>query len=87
MIIDEADRILEIGFEEEMKQIIKLLPRMLLNNAYVESHWAYVSQFYIFVVVRYLSQSPDVHNYRMVQIDKFFDSSKFSLPNISTSYS
>ena len=26
LIIDEADRILEIGFEEEMKQIIKLLP-------------------------------------------------------------
>ena len=25
-MIDEADRILEIGFEEEMKQIIKLLP-------------------------------------------------------------
>ena len=28
LIIDEADRILEIGFEEEMKQIIKLLPSM-----------------------------------------------------------
>lgn len=27
LIIDEADRILDIGFEEEMKQIIKLLPR------------------------------------------------------------
>lgn len=26
-MIDEADRILEIGFEEEMRQIIKLLPR------------------------------------------------------------
>lgn len=26
LVIDEADRILEIGFEEEMKQIIKLLP-------------------------------------------------------------
>lgn len=26
LIIDEADRILEIGFEEEMKQIIRLLP-------------------------------------------------------------
>lgn len=25
-MIDEADRILEIGFEEEMKQIIALLP-------------------------------------------------------------
>lgn len=26
LVIDEADRILEVGFEEEMKQIIKLLP-------------------------------------------------------------
>ncbi|WRT66927.1 ATP-dependent RNA helicase HAS1 [Kwoniella shivajii] len=26
LVIDEADRILEIGFEEEMKQIIRLLP-------------------------------------------------------------
>ena len=29
LIIDEADRILDIGFEEEMKQIIKLLPSMI----------------------------------------------------------
>lgn len=27
LIIDEADRILEIGFEDEMRQIIKILPR------------------------------------------------------------
>ncbi|BGP45704.1 ATP-dependent RNA helicase [Rhodotorula kratochvilovae] len=27
LIIDEADRILEIGFEDEMRQIIKLLPK------------------------------------------------------------
>lgn len=26
LIVDEADRILEIGFEEEMRQIIRLLP-------------------------------------------------------------
>lgn len=26
LVIDEADRILEVGFEEEMKQIINLLP-------------------------------------------------------------
>ena len=26
LVVDEADRILEIGFEEEMKNIIKLLP-------------------------------------------------------------
>lgn len=27
LVIDEADRILEIGFEEEMRQIIRILPR------------------------------------------------------------
>jgi ATP-dependent RNA helicase DDX18/HAS1 len=27
-VIDEADRILEANFEEEMKQIIKLLPKV-----------------------------------------------------------
>jgi hypothetical protein len=27
LVIDEADRILEIGFEQEMKQIIKILPK------------------------------------------------------------
>ena len=26
LIIDEADRCLDVGFEEEMKQIVKLLP-------------------------------------------------------------
>ena len=26
LVIDEADRILQVGFEEEMKEIIKLLP-------------------------------------------------------------
>ena len=26
LVIDEADRILDIGFEEEMKQIIRILP-------------------------------------------------------------
>lgn len=26
LIIDEADRLLDIGFEEELKQIIRLLP-------------------------------------------------------------
>ena len=26
LVIDEADRILDIGFEEELKQIIRLLP-------------------------------------------------------------
>lgn len=30
LVIDEVDRILEIGFEEELKQIINLLPSKLL---------------------------------------------------------
>ncbi len=33
LIIDEADRILDIGFEEEMKQIIKLLPSECLSRS------------------------------------------------------
>ncbi len=27
LVIDEADRILEIGFEEEMRQIVRILPK------------------------------------------------------------
>lgn len=27
LIIDEADRILEVGFEDEMKRIINMLPK------------------------------------------------------------
>ena len=34
LIIDEADRILEVGFEEELKQIIKLLPSTSLWPAH-----------------------------------------------------
>ena len=32
LVIDEADRILDIGFEEEMKQIIQLLPSKISRN-------------------------------------------------------
>lgn len=32
LIIDEADRILQIGFEEDLKQIVNLLPSKLLFN-------------------------------------------------------
>jgi len=32
LIIDEADRILDIGFEEEIKQIINLLPSKFLSS-------------------------------------------------------
>ena len=30
LIIDEADRVLDIGFEEELKQIIRILPSKIL---------------------------------------------------------
>lgn len=32
LIIDEADRILEIGFEEEMNQILRLLPKGIRSD-------------------------------------------------------
>jgi hypothetical protein len=32
LVIDEADRILDIGFEEDLKQIINLLPSTLLST-------------------------------------------------------
>jgi len=35
-VIDEADRILEVGFEEEMKQIIKLLPSKEKKKSFLE---------------------------------------------------
>ena len=38
LVIDEADRILEIGFEEEMKQIIKILPNGMSGRR--ESTWS-----------------------------------------------
>lgn len=31
LVIDEADRILEIGFEQQMKDIIAMLPKGLLH--------------------------------------------------------
>lgn len=33
LVIDEADRILEANFEEEMKQIIKILPKVHIASA------------------------------------------------------
>jgi ATP-dependent RNA helicase DDX18/HAS1 len=34
LIIDEADRILEIGFEEQMKKIISILPNGKITNSF-----------------------------------------------------
>jgi ATP-dependent RNA helicase DDX18/HAS1 len=36
LVIDEADRILDIGFEEEMKAILRLLPSKFLGQSFVE---------------------------------------------------
>lgn len=35
LVIDEADRILEIGFEEEMKKIISILPNGKRNYKFL----------------------------------------------------
>jgi len=35
LVIDEADRILEIGFEEDMRAIIKFLPKKVRARARV----------------------------------------------------
>jgi ATP-dependent RNA helicase DDX18/HAS1 len=37
LVIDEADRILEIGFEEEMKRIISLLPNGAFHRSLSEN--------------------------------------------------
>jgi len=42
LVIDEADRILEIGFEEEMKKIISILP----NGKLWPYHWCDVAAQY-----------------------------------------
>ena len=40
LVIDEADRILEIGFEEEMRQIIKVLPKERQTMFYWQHAWS-----------------------------------------------
>lgn len=46
LVIDEADRILDIGFEEELKQIINLLPSKVSNNR-LDSLQNFVNNFSI----------------------------------------
>lgn len=51
LIIDEADRILEVGFEEEMKQIINLLPSKvyIMNIIYlIQNVLIMICHFYPF---------------------------------------
>lgn len=48
-MIDEADRILDVGFEEELKQIIKLLPSKSVISACglqrtVGSEWGFLCE-------------------------------------------
>ena len=45
LVIDEADRILEIGFEEEMRQIIKLLPKERQTMFYSATQTTKVSPY------------------------------------------
>ena len=39
LVIDEADRILDIGFEEELKQIINLLPSEYKHSTTTERYF------------------------------------------------
>jgi len=43
LVIDEADRILDIGFEEEMKQIIRLLPSRKKKNFVINMYLISIS--------------------------------------------
>ena len=45
LIIDEADRILDVGFEEEMRKIIKLLPseyELMKHNIFFKTPMLYI---------------------------------------------
>lgn len=54
LVIDEADRILEVGFEEEMKQIIKLLPskERKKNLSFLEITWLTLCLLYDSIIIR-----------------------------------
>lgn len=53
LVIDEADRILEVGFEEEMKQIIKLLPSKKKKTlSFLEITWLTLCCLYNWIIVR-----------------------------------
>ena len=50
LVIDEADRILEVGFEPEMRQIIRLLPSKFkgyLVNPTIRMLCCFNWQFYV----------------------------------------
>lgn len=47
LVIDEADRILEQGFEEEMHQIIKLLPKERQTMLFSATQTKKVGEVYI----------------------------------------
>lgn len=51
LVIDEADRILEVGFEEEMKQIIKLLPSKK-KKSFLEITWLTFCLLYDSIIVK-----------------------------------
>lgn len=50
LVIDEADRILDVGFEEELKQIIKLLPsKWVVSICGLQSScWKQVREFVLY---------------------------------------
>ena len=65
LIIDEADRILEIGFEEEMRKIIRLLPQggsaflTLDGHAAVSSPIVVTAADFVLILVCLHRESPD----------------------------
>jgi ATP-dependent RNA helicase DDX18/HAS1 len=54
LVIDEADRILEQGFEEEMHQIIKLLPKERQTMLFSATQTKKVSQCVLTMMSIYL---------------------------------
>lgn len=55
LVIDEADRILEIGFEEEMNKIVSMLPRdrqtMLFSATQTSKVWMITSYNWLELLV------------------------------------
>ena len=57
--MDEADCILNIGFEEEMKQILKILPSKLLDSLrvlFICLLDSIICLLYLFVLTRFSSK-------------------------------
>ena len=74
LIIDEADRILEIGFEEELKQIIRLLPSAFGGHFHLYNTYSTVVQLHqpLKLGLKLLYQNILLHEYSYVFPCLFF---------------